>query len=76
MPKQVPPSRRPERKLDETARAIAQAREAATTEKPDATSKTGRIDPSIQANRSGRGGGRRTEGGPAPMPSTKRPKQP
>lgn len=33
MPKRVPPSRRPEKQMDETARAIARLREKADAEK-------------------------------------------
>jgi hypothetical protein len=35
MPKRKPPSQRPERVLDETARAIARAKDETRSEKPD-----------------------------------------
>jgi hypothetical protein len=73
MSKRKPPSQRPERKLDDTAKAIARSREDAKAEKPDEprrsegrTSQMGRLVKSITP---------RKEPGPAPSPSTKRPKK-
>jgi hypothetical protein len=72
--KRKPPSQRPERKLDETAKAIARAREEA---KPDRSSD----EPSVASDdaRPHRGHignilGPKKTSGPAPSPSTKRPK--
>jgi hypothetical protein len=73
MSKRKPPSKRQERKLDDTAKAIARSREDAKAEKPDepqrpegTTSFLGRLVKSIAP-------GKVT--GPAPSPSTKRPKK-
>ena len=71
-----PPSQRPERKLDATARAIAAAREASVAEKA-ADSQAVSHDPNRPTvTRGARNGNRPTVSGPAPAPSTKRPKQP
>jgi len=62
--------------MDETARAIANAREQGGEDKsllPKRMPETGSLPP---ANRGRVGGGRRPAAGPAPSPSTKRPKQP
>ena len=72
-----PPSQRPERKLDATARAIAQAREAVVADKAAAVSQgASHTDNKPTMTRGGRNGSRPTISGPAPAPSTKRPKQP
>ncbi len=73
MSNRKPPSQRPERKLDATARAIAQAREVA---KPDTTKAEAYSDNKPVVTRGARNGNRPTISGPAPAPSTKRPKQP
>src|SRR5258705_1321039 len=74
--KRKPPSQRPERKMDATARAIADAREQSEADKPVGPKRSREAGPMAQASR-GRGmGGRPVSGGPAPSPSTKRPKQP
>lgn len=74
--KRKPPSQRPERKLDDTARAIARVREEAKAEKAP-ESEPGR--PSSDASKPhlahlAKGLGPRKPGGPAVSPSTKRPK--
>lgn len=71
MPKRKPPSQREERRLDDTARAIAQGRETKKPDEPlrhEATNATfmSRLAKSISP---------RKEPGPAPSPSTKRPKK-
>jgi hypothetical protein len=73
MSKRKPPSLRLERKLDDTAKAIARSQEDATAKKPDeprhsqvSTSHLGRLAKSITP---------RKVAGPAPSPSTKRPKK-
>lgn len=74
MSKRKPPSQRPERKLDETAKAIARVREDAKPEKPTEPAALG----SENRSRSGSHGNGITAqraGGQAPSPSTKRPKK-
>ena len=73
MSKRKPPSERPERQLDETARAIARSQENAKARKTDepprpgvSASRLDRLAKSIKP---------RKVSGPAPMPSTKRPKK-
>src|SRR5206468_344547 len=75
IPKKKPPSQRPERTMDATARAIANAREQGDADKsllPKRMPEAGSLPP---ANRARVGGGRRPSAGPAPSASTKRPKQ-
>ena len=73
--KRKPPSQRPERKLDDTAKAIARVREEAKAEKPP---EPGR--PASDASKPHLAhlakalGPRQKPGGPAVSPSTKRPK--
>ena len=75
--KRKPPSQRPERKLDETAKAIARTRETEAAAKPASTQRASHAAPLVTSNgRDGRTGGRQSLGGPPPSPSTKRPKQP
>jgi hypothetical protein len=69
-----PPSQRPERKLDETARAIARAKEEAAAPKAEKTTAT--AEPRSILGRAGRDVGGRKSKTPAPSISTKRPKQP
>jgi hypothetical protein len=75
--KRKPPSQRPERKLDDTARAIARAREDTPAEKP-----AGSLRPSHTSQltsptgRDTKTSARQATGGPPPSPSTKRPKHP
>ena len=77
IPKRKPPSQRPERKLDETARAIARALEGESAEKSDATQRPANTTPLLNSTgRDARTGNRQAFGGPPPSPSTKRPKQP
>jgi hypothetical protein len=76
--KRKPPSQRPERKLDDTAKAIARARESSAPDKsaePQKASYAGSEPRISHAGGVGRGG-RPSGGGPAPSTSTKRPKQP
>ena len=74
MPKRKPPSQRPERQMDETARAIARMREesketkAADEDRPAASKSKPAIGPS------GRITDRPKPGGPVVNASTKRPK--
>jgi hypothetical protein len=70
-----PPSQRPERKLDETARAIARAKEEASAPKPEKTA-SATAEPRSILGRAGRDVGGRMGKTPAPTISTKRPKQP
>jgi len=62
--------------MDDTARAIAHAREDAVAEKADAARQS--ADPAApHMSRPGKSGGRPVfGGGPAAAPSTKRPKHP
>ena len=76
MAKRKPPSQRPERKLDDTAKAIAEARERAPSEKSEGDERAGSPGPRQFASRGGRNGGHTPLGGPMPSPSTKRPKKP
>jgi hypothetical protein len=73
MSKRKPPSERPERQLDDTARAIARSQVNAKAKKteeaqrqPANATPLGRLAKSIKP---------RKVSGPAPMPSTKRPKK-
>lgn len=70
-----PPSQRPERKLDETARAIARAREEATAAKPKKVASVTDESRSM-LGRAGQDVVSRMNKGSAPTISTKRPKQP
>jgi len=77
--KRKPPSQRPERKLDDTARAIARAREADTAPAGAAEprSSSSYADPKPLRSRGGKIDGARTRaGGPLPSSSTKQPKKP
>ncbi len=78
MSKSKPPSHRPERKLDETAKAIARARESVSvSDKASEPKPATDAAPKRSLFHGGKGGGRpAATGGPAPSPSTKRPKQP
>ena len=76
MAKRKPPSQRPERKLDDTAKAIAQARERAPSGKSEEAENAGSPGPRQFASRGGRNGGHTPMGGPLVSPSTKRPKKP
>ena len=76
IPKRKPPSQRPERKLDATAEAIAEARETKPSEKPALPRGNALANNKAFAGRDGGAGKRPSLGGPAPAPSTKRPKQP
>jgi hypothetical protein len=72
--KRKPPSQRTERKLDETARALARSRDEAKVDKTDepprkegAKNAVGRLFQNILP--------KRASTGPAPTPSTKKPKK-
>lgn len=73
--KRIPPSQRPERKLDGVAKEIARVREDAKAEKSDdaaqAASSTAKPRPGRLVNPIGP----QKSGGPAPSISTKRPKK-
>jgi hypothetical protein len=73
--KRKPPSQRPERKLDDTARAIARVREEAKPEKSDepARAASDASKPHL-AHLAKALGPRQKAGGPSVTPSTKRPK--
>jgi hypothetical protein len=71
--KRKPPSQRPERKLDETAKAIARARDEAKAEKPSEPSHASDASKPQLAHLA-KGLGPRKPGGPVVTPSTKRPK--
>jgi hypothetical protein len=68
-----PPSQRRERKLDDTARAIARSREDGTAEKSEEPRRSGGtasfLGRLVQSVTPGK------VSGPAPSPSTKRPKK-
>src|SRR3954470_4361732 len=74
--KRKPPSRRPERQLDETARAIARSREITGADKSPETPRTGGNDPQSMTGRTARSKGHLKSSGPVVSPSTKRPKAP
>ena len=72
--KRKPPSQRPERKLDDTARAIARVREEAKPEKSDEPARASDASKPHLAHLAKALGPRQKAGGPAVTPSTKRPK--
>ena len=76
--KRKPPSQRPERKLDETARAIARSREEAIAVKAEESQKSGRKESTAPVpTHAGRVGSQfKAANGPAPTVSTKQPKNP
>ena len=75
IPKRIPPSQRPERKLDDTAKAIARIRDEAKEAKAAEAERAGSENPkSFASHELGSSVGPRKGTGPAPMPSTKRPK--
>jgi hypothetical protein len=76
MSRQKPPSHRPERKLDDIAKAIARAREPDRVDKPTGARLPADVVPKRSKFHRGKGGGRQGPGGSSPSPSTKRPKQP
>ena len=65
MAKRKPPSQRPERKLDEVAKAIAEARERTPTEKTQAAERESSAGPRQFAGRGGPGNGGHTPAGEA-----------
>lgn len=74
MSKRKPPSQRAERQLDDTARAIAKMQETAKDEKSaDAKRRSDETKPS--SSNLAKQNFSRAITGPAPMPSTKRPKK-
>jgi hypothetical protein len=74
-PKRKPPSQRPERQLDDTARAIARLQEEAKVEKAaQARDKNDDSKPKRQPPLTINGMGQRRVGGKAPETSSKRPK--
>lgn len=72
--KRKPPSQRPERKLDDTARAIARVREEAKPEKSAEPTHASDASKPHLAHLAKALGPRQKAGGPAVTPSTKRPK--
>jgi hypothetical protein len=68
--KRKPPSERPERKLDDTAKAIAHSREVKEPDKPRRSEGS-----TLHVGRLAKGITPRKQLGPAPSPSTKRPKK-
>ncbi len=76
--KRKPPSQRPERKLNETAKAIARIREEAIAIKAEEAQKSGRSDSTGHVpTHAGRVGSQfKVAQAPAPMVSTKQPKNP
>jgi hypothetical protein len=73
--KRKPPSQRPERKLDDTAKAIARVREEAKAEKsPEPERPASDASKLRLAHLAKALGPRQKPGGPAVSPSTKRPK--
>jgi hypothetical protein len=71
--KRKPPSRRPERKLDEAALAIARSREGAKGEKPDGPQRPDGAQPAL--DRLAKSIASRKVISPHAFPSTKRPKK-
>lgn len=74
--KRKPPSSRPERQLDETAKAIARSREATGVDKSQEAPRTAGHDTQSMASRGSRTKGHLKSSGPVVSPSTKRPKAP
>ncbi len=75
MAKRVPPSQRAERKMDETAKAIAQAREEAKPEKPTSAERSSRDEAFAHGGAAGKGAANlRRPTGPVANASSKRPK--
>jgi hypothetical protein len=75
--KRKPPSQRPERKLDDTAKAIARARDEAKAEKAAESESSARPASDVtkpHLARLAKGLAPTKPGGPPPAPSTKRPK--
>lgn len=73
MAKRKPPSLRPERQMDEAAKAIAQSREAAKGEKSKDAQKAADAKPGV--GRPSMGISSRKVVAPPAFPSTKRPKK-
>ncbi|WP_435011421.1 hypothetical protein P12x_002730 [Tundrisphaera lichenicola] len=74
IPKRKPPSQRPERKLDETAQAIARDLEEARASKSPETDRPATRKSKPEIGPVGKITARRKSVGPAVTPSTKRPK--
>jgi hypothetical protein len=74
IPKRKPPSQRPERKLDETAQAIARDLEETRTAKSPETGRSASQKSRPEVGPVGKITARRKAVGPAVTPSTKRPK--
>jgi hypothetical protein len=72
--KRKPPSQRPERKLDDTARAIARVRDESKPEKSAEPGRAASDASKPHLAHLAKGLGPRKPGGPAVSPSTKRPK--
>jgi hypothetical protein len=74
IPKRKPPSQRPERKLDETAQAIAHNLEDARAAKVPESGRASSRNSKPEVGPVGKITARRKSVGPAVTPSTKRPK--
>ncbi len=74
IPKRKPPSQRPERKLDETAQAIARDLDETKAAKSADAERTAPRSSKPEAGPVGKITARRKSVGPAVTPSTKRPK--
>lgn len=72
--KRIPPSQRGERKMDETAKAIAQAREQAKPDKPTSAEKSARDASITQHGQENRIAAPRRAAGPGNSPTAKRTK--
>jgi len=73
MAKRQPPSKRPERALNDTAKAIARERDEAKEKKSEETQRSDGMKPSL--SRSAQNAPPRKVSGPAPSPSNRRPKK-
>ena len=73
MAKRQPPSKRPERALTDTAKAIARDRDEAKEKKSDDSQRPDGLKPSL--SRSAQSPPPRKVAGPAPSPSNRRPKK-
>ncbi len=75
IPKRKPPSQRPERKLDETARAIARAQEEAKAKKSSEAGRSASDETKSHTAQARKGGGPAKAVGPVAGPTGKRPRK-
>ncbi|MDR3632781.1 MAG: hypothetical protein P4L84_03040 [Isosphaeraceae bacterium] len=73
--KRKPPSKRPERKLDDTAKAIARVQEDAKAKKSAESARSGSDESKVHMSQLRKGIGPVKAVGPVAAPSTKRPKK-